>query len=98
MQMQLDQRGLDGGVMQSKVKPEGHEIRKALLASAFEAELKAALAARIPRLTQRDDVVDAFAALWSARRIARGSAIQLPKQTEADTEIDSTNLPMVVRY
>ena len=39
---------------------------------------------------QRDDLIDAFAALWTAQRIVRGTAFQVP----ATPEFDSAGLPM----
>ncbi|MFL5635521.1 MAG: DUF429 domain-containing protein, partial [Gemmatimonadaceae bacterium] len=38
-----------------------------------------------------DDILDAFAALWTAERVARGAAITLP---HADPPMDSVGLPM----
>jgi predicted RNase H-like nuclease len=69
MQLRIDQGGPRGGVMEPKGKPGGHRVRKALLATAFGPDLDAALAAHIAGEARLDDIVDAFAALWSARRI-----------------------------
>jgi predicted RNase H-like nuclease len=43
------------------------------------------------RTAADDDILDAFAALWTAGRIARGTAITLP---HADPPVDSAGLPM----
>ena len=39
---------------------------------------------------QDDDLIDAFAALWTAQRIVQGTAIQVPEIPE----VDSAGLPM----
>jgi predicted RNase H-like nuclease len=97
MQLQVEQGGPCGGISVAKRKPDGHHIRLALLAAAFGTELDAALAALAERaagVARRDDVVDAFAALWSARRIAQGKALALPRMPERD----AVGLPMVIHY
>ncbi|WP_176060521.1 DUF429 domain-containing protein [Paraburkholderia sp. BCC1876] len=94
MQLRVEQGGSPGGISESKNKPEGHQIRKALLDAEFGAALNAALAERVARDASLDDIVDAFAALWSAKRIAEGNACKLPEITV----VDATGLPMVVRY
>jgi predicted RNase H-like nuclease len=38
-----------------------------------------------------DDILDAFAALWTAGRIEQGTAVTLP---HADPPVDSVGLPM----
>jgi uncharacterized protein DUF429 len=38
----------------------------------------------------RDDLYDAFAALWTAHRISRGAAVEMP----TDPEYDAAGLPM----
>ena len=43
---------------------------------------------------QRDDLYDAFAALWTARRLARDTAVSLPAQPEHD----SMGLSMCISY
>jgi predicted RNase H-like nuclease len=94
MQLQIVQGGPPGGVMEPKGKPDGYKARKALLATAFGSNLDAALTARIPREAGLDDIVDAFAALWSARRIAEGTACRVPGREL----IDAVGLPMAIRY
>ena len=39
---------------------------------------------------QEDDLIDAFAALWTAQRIVRGTAVQVPETPE----FDSAGIPM----
>lgn len=46
----------------------------------------------LPRSVKRDDLNDAFAALWTARRIANNTAITLPERPL----IDSTGLSMEI--
>ena len=94
MQLRIDQGGPCGGVMEPKGKPGGHRVRRALLATAFGPDLDAGLAAHIAGEARLDDFVDAFAALWSARRIAEGTACKVPDQEE----IDVLGLPMAIRY
>ena len=62
-----------GGLRHSKKTPEGYEQRRALLASqgiVIRDDL------RLPRVG-RDDMLDAAAAAWSARRIAAGTTFAL---------------------
>ncbi|NYH26094.1 DUF429 domain-containing protein [Paraburkholderia bryophila] len=94
MQLRMEQGGSPGGISESKSKPEGHQIRKALLDAEFGVELNAALAARVARDASLDDIVDAFAALWSAKRIAEGKACKVPEISV----MDATGLPMVIHY
>jgi predicted RNase H-like nuclease len=92
MQLRIDQGSPPGGVMEPKGKPGGQGARKALLATAFGPDLVAALAAHIAGKARLDDIVDAFASLWSARRIADGTACKVPDQDE----IDVLGLPMAI--
>jgi predicted RNase H-like nuclease len=73
----------------TKRTPEGRADRLALLATPFpgSAEL---LTARVPGAAA-DDVLDAAAAAWSARRWAAGAAIVL-----GDGSLDARGLPMRV--
>ena len=43
-------------------------------------------------LNQLKDVLDAFAVLWSARRIASGKAFHLPEEIETD----AAGIPMTI--
>lgn len=78
----------------SKRTPEGHAARRRLLVRAFgrqaiEAALGAAALGARP-----DDVLDAIACLWTARRIAQGAARAIP----APPERDGAGLPMAIWY
>ena len=94
MQLRTEQGGEAAGLKEGKTSEAGHAKRKALLEPVFGAALQTALDERIAKYVQKDDILDAFAVLWSARRIAAGSAIVLP----ADEPHDSADLPMVIRY
>ena len=77
----------------SKHSLEGREARRQLVVSHFGAEaLDAALAATFKR-AKLDDVLDAFAALWTAERIANHQHGIL-----GDGHLDSTGLPMRIVY
>ncbi len=73
-----------------KRRHEGRRERLTLLRSAFGAEPEMALAWRRGRGCAADDVLDAFAALWSAQRVAEGRALCLPE----DPPRDRFGLPM----
>lgn len=94
MQLRIEQGGEAAGLKEGKTSEAGHAERRALLAPVFGAVLQTALDGRVARHAQKDDVLDAFAVLWSARRIAAGSAVMLPD----DDPRDSAQLPMVIRY
>ncbi|MEM5433994.1 DUF429 domain-containing protein [Paraburkholderia diazotrophica] len=94
MQLQAEQGGEERGLIEGKTTVDGHARRKALLDPVFGASVQAALDGRVSRHVQKDDVLDAFAVLWSARRIATGSAIMLPVEEPRD----SAGLPMAIRY
>lgn len=65
----------------------GREERLALIGAEFGRDAFARIRARYPRaLVGDDDIVDAFAALWSAERIARGAASTLPDSAPVDSE------------
>ena len=76
----------------SKRGPEGRAEREALLRAWCGDALDRALAQRRALACAPDDILDAFAALWSAERIARGAAISLP----ADPPRDACGLPMAI--
>jgi len=75
-----------------KRNPEGRAERLALLEAAFGAAPAEALVWRRGHACAPDDVLDAFAALWSAQRIRAGRAIRLPDPPEADP----LGLPMCI--
>lgn len=78
---------LAGGrpLQHSKKDPAGREERRRLLEPAFGGFLQAALAERRDLGSLEDDVLDAFAALWTAERIARGMFSALPAAPERDS-------------
>lgn len=94
MQLQRDAGGPGGGVALPKRLAQGRAVRLDLLAPWFGAAPGLALASPRRRDVQPDDIVDAFAALWSAARIAAGQARQLPQQLERDAH----GLQMAIRY
>jgi predicted RNase H-like nuclease len=61
----------------------GHQERLRLLEAHFGAKVAEALADR-PKGCQPDDLLDAFAALWTAERIGAGTARRLPDLDERD--------------
>jgi predicted RNase H-like nuclease len=75
---------MDGGrgLVAPKRTPEGRACRRSLLSPAF-ADLP-------PQLD--DDEADAYALLWSARRLSAGTALRLP----AAIELDGRGLPMQI--
>ncbi|HEU4663413.1 MAG TPA: DUF429 domain-containing protein [Dokdonella sp.] len=74
-----------GGLAAGKKTAEGRERRIALLGRVFDAAAVHAVLAAVPRrLAAADDVLDAFAALWSAERIAKGVACTLPSIPAVD--------------
>ncbi len=77
---------LNGGpaLLQGKKSADGHAQRRALLEVQFPGQLDPLLGAHPRRQVQADDVLDALACLWSARRLARGQALCLPAQPPRD--------------
>ena len=75
---------MNGGapVAQGKRTPAGRAQRRALLEAQLGAVVRAADARALR--CQPDDLLDAFAALWSAERIARGTALALPADPPRD--------------
>ena len=65
-------------------KPEGFSERLSLLMDYFGEVVQKVLAERRPADFERDDVLDAFAALWTAERIIRGEAETIPKNPPVD--------------
>jgi predicted RNase H-like nuclease len=94
MQLDVKQGGEAKGFVEGKTTEAGHSRRKALLEPVFGTALQDALDSRPARFVKKDDVLDAFAVLWSARRIAAGRAVSLPN----DEPRDDARLPMVIRY
>jgi predicted RNase H-like nuclease len=78
-------------ILPAKRTPEGHAIRRELIASHFGAlAFESARNQVQPRHASNDDIADAFAALWTAQRIANGQSQTLP----LDPPLDSVGLPM----
>jgi predicted RNase H-like nuclease len=69
----------------SKKTPSGKLERRALLEPSFGAALAEAVAARKRSRCVEDDILDAFAVLWSAERIASGASIMLPNEPPLDS-------------
>jgi predicted RNase H-like nuclease len=79
----------------SKKTREGRAARLALVAAHFGADAFPLARARWTKAAVADDdVLDAFAALWTAERIARGRARSLPE----DPPLDGCGLPMRIVY
>jgi predicted RNase H-like nuclease len=76
----------------NKRAAEGRAEREALLRAWCGDAIDRALAQRRALACAADDILDAFAALWSAERIARGAAISLPP----DPPRDACGLPMAI--
>ncbi|MBK6791344.1 MAG: DUF429 domain-containing protein [Anaerolineales bacterium] len=80
--------------LQSKKTASGRQERLALLTPIFGDGVFQALEARRELSSQPDDVLDAFAALWTAERIYQGVARPLPEFPE----VDSKGLRMEIVY
>jgi predicted RNase H-like nuclease len=79
----------------SKKTPAGRAERLALVAGSFGSSAFAAVRSRHPRRDAADDdILDAFAALWSAERLLRGEAEWLP----AEPPLDACGLRMEIVY
>lgn len=63
----------------------GHEERFALLEPIFGHWLSSALAERHILASTKDDVLDAFVALWTAERIANGTCQTIPFEPPTDS-------------
>src|SRR5258708_39746263 len=72
--------------------PLGHTERYALLEPFFGHWLSDALDARLRLSSAKDDMLDAFVALWSAERIMNGTSYTIPSQAPRD----SVGLPMQI--
>jgi predicted RNase H-like nuclease len=82
-------------LLHSKRTKEGENFRRYLVTRAFgDASLNQAKAALIGQRFAADDLLDAFAALWSAKRIAKNDAVILPERPEND----SHGVQMAIRY
>jgi predicted RNase H-like nuclease len=68
-----------------KSRVAGREERASLLRLHFGGDIDAALGERRQLGCAADDLLDAFAALWTARRITAGTAISIPETPARDT-------------
>lgn len=79
----------------SKHRIDGIYRRRALIAGAFGmAAIESAVAQLAGTRVKEDDMLDAFAVLWSARRWVNGSGETLP----ADPPVDACGLPMRIMF
>jgi predicted RNase H-like nuclease len=81
--------------VESKKKLPGFAARHELVSRYFGEHAYETIRARYPRKeVANDDILDAFAALWTAERIVSGAARTLP----ADPPVDAAGLPMRMMY
>lgn len=74
---------------------QGRDERLALVSAKFGDDVFATVRARYSKaLAGDDDILDAFAALWTAERIASGRARKLP----SDPPLDEAGFPMEIVY
>ena len=79
----------------SKKTSQGRAAREALITGTFGATARAEVRTAYARgLVSDDDINDAFAALWTARRIAAGTAVTIPPVPP----LDAAGLRMEMRY
>jgi len=79
----------------NKKSPAGRRERAMLIGECFGQGALAGVRARFPlRRVGHDDIHDAFAALWTAERIAAAAAQVLPKQPP----LDAAGLRMEIWY
>jgi predicted RNase H-like nuclease len=74
----------------NKKKTEGKAEREALINARWPGVHKSFLERWRRSVVARDDINDAFAALWTAERIAAGTAVRIP----IEPEVDSAGRPM----
>lgn len=75
-----------------KKRPAGREERLVLLRSRFGSVIDEALSDRSRLACAADDLLDAFALLWTARRIFRGDSFTIPE----NPPLDGAGLPMQI--
>lgn len=69
----------------AKKKPEGERERLELIEHYFGNDAFTAVRPSVPsRLASDDDIIDAFAALWTSRRIVENSAVTIPSTPAYD--------------
>ena len=74
----------DGAVTASKKTAEGRAVRRRLLSREFGVALVARACEARPAGCAEDDLLDAIAVAWSARRLRNGEALELPADVVAD--------------
>ncbi|SAK92722.1 DUF429 domain-containing protein [Caballeronia ptereochthonis] len=92
MHLRMQEGGPAHGLRESKAHACGFALRHAMLVRCFGSAIDAALATRKPAQATRDDVLDAFAVLWSARRIALREALHVPETIQTD----AAGIPMAI--
>ncbi len=87
---------MNGGqpVEASKHTSKGEQERMLLLAEHGFSNVQGAVTMHRSGEIQTNDILDAFAAAWTATRIYRGTARRLPEDTELPR--DATGLPMAI--
>jgi len=68
----------------TKKSKDGQQERCEMLIPFFGRKIDEALESRIALRCELDDILDAFAALWTAKRISTGESITLPSEPSAD--------------
>jgi predicted RNase H-like nuclease len=82
-------------IVASKKSAEGFATRQALVSRHFGMDAYETVRARYKRKdVADDDILDAFAALWTAERIQRNAARSLPPRAP----VDSAGMPMRIVY
>lgn len=72
-------------ILERKKSPAGKAARGALVAARFGDHAFDHVRSRYPRAdVSDDDINDAFAALWTAERMANGEAVAIPEQAQRD--------------
>lgn len=84
----------DGRPMQSSKKTKAGAVERLALLERHFPDVQGALECSTSRAVARDDILDAYAAAWTAWRIARGKAHYVP----AEPELDSRGLRMGIWY
>jgi predicted RNase H-like nuclease len=87
-------REIAGSGLESKHTASGVIQRVRLIESAFPGQLDSVASQLRGEAVKADDVLDAFAALWTARRISAGQAVSLP----ADPPVDAFGIPMAIWF
>ena len=80
--------------LHAKKSPEGRLERQRLISTRFGSAYKQALGGLPPGGWAMDDLLDAFAVLWTARRIAEGRAVTLP----SGPPLDAFGLRMAIAF